>query len=398
MTGEPIGAAAGVTRTAVIFALLWLAGAGMRLTILAVPPVLPLIHAELALTATEIGLLASLPVALFALAALPGSLLVARLGTRTTLIGGLAIVAIGSGLRGLSLSAAELYATTILMGSGVAILQPTLPAIVRQWLPERIAFGTAIYTNGLIMGEIVPVMLTLSLVLPLAGDWRRDLAAWSLPVALTALLVALLAPRGQALSAAATAPSRRWWPNWQKPLIWRLGLLFGCINSLYFGINAFLPDYLTAGGRGALIGPALTAFNFGQLPASLLLLPLARRSERRAWPYLVAALLDIAGLVALVTLDSQWIVAAAGLLGFAVGGSFILGLTLPPLLSAPEEVAMNSAAVFTVSYAGAVAVAIVSGAIWDVTGVPTLVFAPMLLASLGLAGAARLMRRTGGLR
>jgi CP family cyanate transporter-like MFS transporter len=398
VTSEPARAAAGVTRTAVIFALLWLAGAGMRLTILAVPPVLPLIHAELGLTATEIGLLASLPVALFALAALPGSLLVAKLGTRTTLIGGLAIVALGSALRALSANATQLYATTILMGSGVAILQPTLPAIVRQWQPQRIAFATAIYTNGLIIGEIVPVMLTLSLVLPLAGDWRRDLAIWSVPVALTALLVALLAPRGQAFSGGATAPSARWWPDWQNPLIWRLGLLFGCINSLYFGINAFLPDFLNEGGRGALIGPSLTAFNFGQLPASLLLLPLAHRSERRAWPYLVAALLALASLAGVMVLDGQWMVLAAGVVGFAVGGSFILGLTLPPLLSAPDEVAMTSAAVFTLSYAGAVAVAILSGAMWDLSGVPTLVFAPMLLAALGLVAAALLLRRTGGLK
>ena len=370
----------------------------MRLTILAVPPVLPLIHAELALTATEIGLLASLPVALFALAALPGSLLVAKLGTRTTLIGGLALVALGSASRALSTNATQLYATTILMGAGVAILQPTLPAIVRQWQPQRIAFATAVYTNGLIMGEIVPVLLTLSVVLPLAGDWRRDLAAWSLPVALIALAVLLFAPRGQTLSRQATAPSGRWWPDWKTPLIWRLALLFGCINSLYFGINAFLPDFLTATGQATLIGPSLTAFNFGQLPASLALLSLAKRAERRAWPYLFASLLTVAGLAALVGLDGQWIVAAAFLLGFAVGGSFAIGLTLPPLLSAADEVAMNSAAVFTVSYAGAVMVAIVSGAIWDLTGRPVLVFLPMLLTALGLGAAALFLRRSGGLR
>jgi CP family cyanate transporter-like MFS transporter len=378
--------------------LLWLAGASMRLTILAVPPVLPLIHADLALTATEIGMLASLPVALFALAALPGSLFVAKLGTRTTLIGGLALVALGSALRALSADAAQLYATTILMGAGVAVLQPTLPAIVRQWLPQRIAFATAVYTNGLIVGEIVPVMLTLSLVLPLAGDWRHDLAAWSVPVAVIALLVLLFAPRGQVLSTQATAPSARWWPDWKKPLIWRLAFLFGCINSLYFGVNAFLPDFLNETGQAALIGPSLTAFNFGQLPASLALLSMARRAERRAWPYLLASILSVASLAALVTLHGQWIVAAAFVLGFAVGGSFILGLTLPPLLSAADEVAMNSAAVFTVSYAGAVAVAIVSGAIWDLTGLPALVFLPMLLTALGLLGATLFLRRSGGLR
>ena len=50
-------------------ALLWLAGCALRLTILAVPPVIPLIHADLRLTATEIGILTGLPSLLFAAAA-----------------------------------------------------------------------------------------------------------------------------------------------------------------------------------------------------------------------------------------------------------------------------------------------------------------------------------------
>lgn len=71
-----------ITRNTVIaVVLLWLCGTGLRLTILAVPPLLPLIRAELHLSATAVGVLISLPVALFSLAALPGSLLIARLGT-----------------------------------------------------------------------------------------------------------------------------------------------------------------------------------------------------------------------------------------------------------------------------------------------------------------------------
>ena len=42
------------------------------------------------------------------------------------------------------------------MSAGIAIMQPALPALVRQWLPERIGFGTALYTNGLLVGETLP--------------------------------------------------------------------------------------------------------------------------------------------------------------------------------------------------------------------------------------------------
>src|SRR5437588_10879949 len=90
--------------------LLWLAGNALRLTILAVPPVIAMIRDEFALSATEVGLLSSIPPALFAIAALAGTLLVARLGVRAALIGGLMLVAAGSALRGLSTSYALLFA------------------------------------------------------------------------------------------------------------------------------------------------------------------------------------------------------------------------------------------------------------------------------------------------
>src|SRR2546423_5610438 len=78
--------------------LLWLGGIDLRLTLLAVPPLIPLIHRELNLDEKAVGALVSLPVVLFALAAVPGSLLIAPLGVRRALAVGPAAVA---GLRGL---------------------------------------------------------------------------------------------------------------------------------------------------------------------------------------------------------------------------------------------------------------------------------------------------------
>src|SRR5712692_2018332 len=97
--------------------LLWLAGVGLRLTILAVPPVISLIQSDLHLSGTEIGILSGLPVILFAIAALPGSLLIARFGALSTLVSGLLIAGVASGLRGALLSVSVLYAATILMSA-----------------------------------------------------------------------------------------------------------------------------------------------------------------------------------------------------------------------------------------------------------------------------------------
>ncbi|MGH8116071.1 MAG: hypothetical protein ACREPJ_01985, partial [Rhodanobacteraceae bacterium] len=65
--------------------LLWLAGAAMRITVLAVPPVLPQLQQGLDLSPTDIGVLSSLPSLLFAIVAIPGAALIARFGALPTL-------------------------------------------------------------------------------------------------------------------------------------------------------------------------------------------------------------------------------------------------------------------------------------------------------------------------
>ncbi|HEV2041527.1 MAG TPA: MFS transporter [Casimicrobiaceae bacterium] len=374
--------------------LLWLAGNALRLTILAVPPVIAMIRDEFGLNATEVGLLSSIPPALFAIAALAGSLLVARLGVRAALIGGLVLVAAGSAMRGLSTGYAVLFATTILMSAGAAIMQPIMPTTVRQWLPRRIGLGTAIYTNGLLVGEVFPVLLTIPLVLPmLSGSWRGSLVFWSAPVAIIAVVVYLFAPPAHAEPSTRAGAPRKWLPDWHVGLVWRLGGLFWCINAIYFIANAFIPIYLTSAGRADLIGDALLALNLGQLPASVLLLVTAGRLERRAWPYIASGVLSLLSLAGLVLMVGPTTVVWAALLGFSDAAALILGLTLPPLLCRPEDVARTSAGTFTLSYGGAVVIAVISGGAWDLSGIPALAFVPLALCAIGLTSIPVWLRR-----
>src|SRR5579863_10138251 len=89
--------------------LLWLSGASLRFTVLAVPPVVPLLHADLHLSETGIGWLSSLPPMLFAIAAVPGALLIARFGMLPALLTGLLLSAAGSAARGAFTSTAPLF-------------------------------------------------------------------------------------------------------------------------------------------------------------------------------------------------------------------------------------------------------------------------------------------------
>ncbi|MGH8599579.1 MAG: CynX/NimT family MFS transporter [Burkholderiales bacterium] len=358
--------------------LLWLAGMALRITVLAVPPVIPLIHEDFHLSQTGIGVLSGLPPLLFALAAIPGSLLIARFGALPTLIGGLLLTAVASALRGMAPNVALLFGTTLMMGIGIAVMQPALPPIVRDWMPHRIGFATAIYSNGLLVGETLAASLTIPFVLPLVGgSWRSSFVFWAIPVLITAVLVALRA-RGSSCSNTTVAPARarRWWPDWTNPLTWKLGLIMGGVSSLYFGTNAFIPDYLHKTGRSDLIGSALTAINLCQIPASAMMLLWAQRLTRRRAPYAAIGVLSATGVAGLTLMPGAWAVVWSGLIGFCSAFGLILTLALPPLLADPDDVHRMSAAMFTIGYSCAVVIPIVGGFGWDATGIPAMAFVP----------------------
>jgi MFS transporter, CP family, cyanate transporter len=373
-------------------ALLWLAGIGLRMTILAVPPVIPLIHNELHMSQTAVGIIAGLPAVLFACAAVPGSLLIARFGALTTLVIGLTATGIGSALRGAAPDLLVLYAATVVTGFGVAVMQPSLPPLVRAWLPHRIGFGTAVYTNGLLVGESIPVALTLPVVLPLVGgSWRLGFVVWGIPCLVFALVILAFAPRARNITVISPGP-RRWWPDWHKGVIWRLGLMLGSVNAMYFSTNGFIPDYLHQTGQSDVIGPALTAINVGQLPASILLLFYAGRWVRQVWPYFACGAICLVSFAGILFGDASVIIASAALLGFAAAAILVFMLALPPLLSPADDVHRMTAGMFTISYSCAIVVPIISGLLWDMTSIAATAFIPIGLCAFLLMALAPTIR------
>ena len=233
--------------------LLWLVGMSTRITILAVPPVIPLIREDLRMTETQVGLLVGLPVLTWALAAIPGSLLIARLGATFTLAAGLALT--GLAAAGARRGAGRLGALCGNHADGLrhrrhaagpadagAGMGPASNRARHRGLEQR--------HDG--RRRCRPA-LTIPFVLPLLDQsWRLAFLWWAAPVLVLALAFRCwrrVTPRST--STEFSIP-RRWWPDWKNPLIWLLGLTFGANNSLYYGTNAFLPDYLASAGRADL--------------------------------------------------------------------------------------------------------------------------------------------------
>jgi len=371
-----------------LLCLLWLAGLAMRMTLLVMPPILPLVHEDLHMSETQIGLLIGLPLAVFAIAAVPGSLLIAHVGAKRAVMLGMVIAAISGAARGAASDVWTLYAAAIATGLGIAIMQPGMPTLVREWLPSRVAVGTVAYSNGMVIGAILPPVLTFSLVLPfVGGSWRLDLAVWALPALLVVVPFALFSPkeRTPALPPGGTAAGSLWWPDWKSPLIWLLGLTFGCNNSPFFAANAFLGDYLAGMGKPELLGPTLTSLNGAQVVALVVLIAMSGRLQRRAWPFLLFGPILLAGFLGLILLQSPVsAIVCTGLIGIGTAMTMTPILALPAFLVPPAEVPRTAAGMFAIAYTCAIIIPTISGALWDVTGKAWATFVPASLCSVGL--------------
>ncbi|MCD1629241.1 CynX/NimT family MFS transporter [Marinobacter shengliensis] len=345
--------------------LLWLAGVYLRIPVLVAPPLAPFISDELALTQALTGALTTLPILMLAIGAMPGSLAISRIGPRNTLAMAMVIMVIGSAGRGLVPDTTTLMLASAVMGLGVAMMQPALPALLPRWLaPHHLAIGSAIYMNGMLMGEFIGAGITLPVLMPLLDNsWRATLLAWSLPALLVA--AALFLPKRDL-----ARPVRRsaWLPDWKNPLTLRIGLLLGLSGSMFFGLNAYMGNLLEQQGHFEKLADALFWYNFAQVVASLLMLKMARFWVGKRSMIILMAVLSIVGTSGTLVLEGWPAIFSATLMSFVAGILLILLVALPPLLVRSEDTGRLSAGTFLVGYTLAFSVPMIGGLIADWSG------------------------------
>ena len=381
---------------------LWLLGLSLRVTVLALAPLLPVVTRDLRLDQTAIGAVTTLPVLLFGLGAAIGSVVIRRVGTKHAVVLGLLLEATGGALRGVGTSTAVLFACTFVMGLGIAILQPALPTLVRRWKPGTVGTATAVYGNGLLIGEAIAASLTLPIVLKATGSWQGSLALWSAPVAITLVLAVVVISRDPPLldpppldpppldpkppssdpppdpqPAGASA-----WSRLRARASWKLGLIQGGASTAYFAANAFLPGVLHASGHGGEVGTALTVLNVSQLPASVVLVVHADRLVRHRWPLWTVSAGLVGTSAGLLFASPPVLFVLAGLLGFLSGFLLLLSLALPAAAARESEVAPISAGMFTVGYTMAFVLPLAGGVVSDATGSLRVTLAPAFLGAV----------------
>ena len=390
------------SRKILIWVLITLVGFNLRSVILAVPPILPLIQHDLGLNYTETGLLTAVPVLVLACAAWPSGLLAERIGARICVTLGLALLGGGALLRTIWPTAAVLFFFTLLMSLGIAMAQTAIPPLVRRWFPTYIGLVSALFSDGLIIGEAVAAGITVPIMVQLWGKnaWTATFILWGIPVVVLLVLWLWLAPPApvqpfsredaspqnlESLQVAEIASEGK--PSVKQPIrvsALHLGILVGGGSLIYFGMNGWIAPYNQAIHAANLTPGALTILNVAQLPSSFAVTLFAQQLAGRRWPFIVAGIIcviSIAGWVFTpVSLELLW----AALLGGSSALVFTLGIALPPLLARPGEVARLTGITISLTYAVAFVGPLIGGQLWDIFSLPAIAFLPIALASVML--------------
>jgi CP family cyanate transporter-like MFS transporter len=362
-----------------VLALTWLAAFNLRSGFIGLGPALPALTVDLGLSFAQAGFLVAVPTLMMGVMAVPGGGLVDRWGPSRVIAAGLALVAIGGGLRAVAPEFALLLALTFLFGAGIGVSQPSLPRLMRSRFPFRLGVTTGIYASGLISGSIVGASLT-GPILDRIGEpaaWRVPLMLWGglAGIALLTWTVVMRPWRAEPVAVATLAARNgaapATWSPWRDPQAWISASLFATQGIVYYLMVAWLPAiYGEAGISATTTAGLFTVFNAATLPAILLFPSWSDRIRRRRPPTLVAALLVLIGVLGLLVLPlaDPWRWLWPALAGAGISGVFAMALVLPADVAPPGRTGAAAGMVLGIGYAASALGPVIAGGVRDVTG------------------------------
>ncbi|MFD0275790.1 CynX/NimT family MFS transporter [Kitasatospora sp. NPDC127111] len=363
----------------------------MRACLAAVSPMVAEIQRAFGLSATASGLITTVPVLFQGVGAPLTPRLTRRFGTERVVLGAVLVLGAGVLLRVLP-SVAALYAGCVVIGVAIAVLNVSMPGLVKREFPGRAAAMTGVYSTTMLVGATLAAGTSVPLEHALGGGWQASLGAWSLlaVVAAVAWLPQVLRSRQERVRVAAAAPVNRPVEGiWRTPLAWQISLFMGISSLLVYTLVAWMPTILADHGMDR--GEAGLVFAFSNLVqvAGAFLVPLlaGRMTRQRALAVVMAGLNALGIAVLLIApVPGAWV--AATILGVAQGGSLGLGLAFIVLRTdsaagAAQLGGMSQAVGYLVAAAGPVG----AGALHQLTGDWTTPLALMLVLA-GVVAAA----------
>ncbi|MFF2143571.1 CynX/NimT family MFS transporter [Kitasatospora sp. NPDC058190] len=391
-TPAPLPPRSRLAHPALLLTGIVLVALNMRACLAAISPMVGEIQRTFGLSATASGLITTVPVLFQGVGAPLTPRLTRRFGAERVVLAAVLVLGAGVLLRVLP-SVYALYAGCVVIGVAIAVLNVSMPGLVKREFPDRAATMTGVYSTTMLVGATLAAGTSVPLEHALGGGWRASLGAWSLLalVAAVAWLPQVLRSRQEkAAVAAAAQPGKPIEGIWKSPLAWQISLFMGISSLLVYILVAWMPTILADHGMDR--GQAGLVFAFSNLVqvAGAFLVPLmaGRMTSQRTLAVTMAALNGLGIAMLLVApVSAAW--ASAAVLGVAQGGSLGLGLAFIVLRTgtaagAAQLGGMSQAIGYLVAAAGPVG----AGALHQLTGGwdATLMLMLVLVLVVGAAG------------
>jgi CP family cyanate transporter-like MFS transporter len=316
-----------LSKSFVVWLMLFMGGICLRTGISSVAPVLEAIQSSLQVSTTWLGMLTAIPVICMGVLSPLGHRLEQRFGMKKSMLMAFVILIAGLLLRLDSRSFGLLMLTAGCVGVADAIIRPLLSGFIKDKFPERVALAMSVYSASMGTGSALAAYGTPLLSQLATGSWRAGLAFWALP-ALIALLVWWFGPSEQPHAAQQAKNS------FKNPVSRGITLTFTLFFGLQAGINyallAWMPSfYIQQGFAEHAAGTLVAVLIVSQTLTSLLFSMITRQlriSHRAAAG--VFSLITLLGIIALFSLQGvPWV--APLILGVGTGGLFPMALILP---------------------------------------------------------------------
>ena len=309
---------------------LCLVAANMRPAITAVGPLLDQIGTDTGLSVAALGMLASVPLLVWALVS-PLALRLSRLfGMSRTILGGLLLLLLGTIIRSIAGPSAALWIGTVVIGVALAITNVLMPAVIKRDFPGRVPLMMGLYTA--LLGGIGAIGSGIAVPLSLLGD---DSSGWRLSLLITggallpvAMLVWASATRGhhaKHLAARGATGSMR--GIWADPVAWIVAGYMGFQAATFYMMLTWLASISVsvgktevAAGFDVMIYQLLTIA--GPFIVPIVLRGRARRMVPSAIP--VLGIVGVIGLILFPDAVTAWVLP----IGLASGASLSMSLTL----------------------------------------------------------------------
>ena len=245
--------------------LVVLAGIVAAMHVGKVAPAIPILRAQLDVSLVQAGWLLSLSQMAGMLTAVFVGMFADGFGLRRSVLWGLVLLGLLSGLAGLTTSAPQLLLMRAIEGAAILMVIVPAPALLRSLVaPDRLSTAMGFWGTFMPTGTATAMLLGPALMAHFGwATWWETLGAIAL---LMALLFNMGVPRVAVAVAVAVAGARPPAANlqrlrlvWRTPQVWRVALAFACYSGQWLVIIGFLPTLLQTGGMSAGLAGTIAA-------------------------------------------------------------------------------------------------------------------------------------------